>query len=434
MSSVAEASRDVVEPWAATRTVRVALAGCGAVGSALLRELTAREGALEQRFGKRVEITRVLVRDLAKERSADFDHALLTTRLDDFLASEPDVVIEAIGGVDPARRIAEWALCSGRELVTANKELLAAHGSALHTLAWQHGGTLRYDAAVGGGVPVLRLLDDALGAGTPTRVRGILNGTTNFVLGRLEQGCTLEDALAAARAAGFAEADASRDLDGRDAAAKIALVAWAAYGVAPESLDVSRRSLLPDPARYVRLAERLGGVVRQVAECALNESSLVATVEPVIVATASALGRVRDEQNHVEVDTGWSAPLTASGPGAGGAPTATALMPDIVCTASQPARRCEAKCGPYLRTSDWAIEVAASPRLLHRTIPRCGLVYTDHAATRAWTVARNLPALEVERVLGELRAQGGDPIAARLDESLFGDGRDLAAAARGVVS
>jgi len=102
MTSVAEVSRDVVEPWAASRTVRVALAGCGAVGSAVLRELNARQGALERRFGKRVEITRVLVRDLAKKRATEFDHALLTTQLDDFLGSEPDVVIEAIGGVDPA--------------------------------------------------------------------------------------------------------------------------------------------------------------------------------------------------------------------------------------------------------------------------------------------------------------------------------------------
>ncbi|HEX5971672.1 MAG TPA: homoserine dehydrogenase [Gemmatimonadaceae bacterium] len=435
MTSVAEVRRDVVEPWGSTRTVRVALAGCGAVGSALLRALDARQDALARRFGRRVEITRVLVRDLGKQRAADLDHALLTTRLDDFLASEPDVVIEAIGGLDPARRIAEWALCNGRELVTANKELLAAHGTALHALARQHGGTLRYDAAVGGGVPVLRLLDDALGAGTPSRVRGILNGTTNYVLGRLERGCSLDDALVAARDAGFAEADASRDLDGRDAAAKIALVAWAAYGVAPESLDVGRRSLLPDPARYVRLAQRVGGVVRQVAECALTGSSLAASVEPVIVSPASALGRVRDEQNHVEVDTGWSAPLTASGPGAGGAPTATALLADFVCTARPPVRDGVAGCGPDLRTSDWAIEVVGAPRLLHRAVPKCGLVYTDHAATRAWTVARGLAAAEVDRVLAELRAQGGDAIAARLDETLFGDGRDLASsAARELVS
>ena len=422
MTSVAEASRDVTESWTPTRTVRVALAGCGAVGSALLRELSLHQESLERRFGRRVELTRVLVRDVSKPRAAELDRALFTADVDDFLRHDADVVIEAIGGIEPARRIAEWTLQSGRELVTANKELLAAHGTRLHALARQHGGSLRYDAAVGGGVPVLRLLDDALGAGTPTRVRGILNGTTNFVLGRLEHGLQLDDALRAARAAGFAEEDASRDLDGRDAAAKIALVAWAAYGVSPESLRVARRTLLPDPARFVELARRLGGVVRQVAECALVDGAVVATVEPVIVAAASALGRVRDEQNHVEVHTGWSAPLAASGPGAGGVPTATALLSDFVCTSRPPERRGGARCnGADSRLGAWAIEVAGAPRLLHHAVPRCGVVHTDHDASRAWTIARGLSAAEVDQVLELLRGLGGDAIAARLDEDLSGE-------------
>jgi len=429
MTSVAGISRDVVpESWTPTRTVRVALAGCGAVGSALLRELNVRQGSLERRFGKRIELTRVLVRDVAKERAVPLDQSLLTADLDEFLGHDADVVIEAIGGLDPARRIAEWALLNGRGLVTANKELLATFGTSLHTLAQQHGGTLRYDAAVGGGVPVLRLLDDALGAGTPARVRGVLNGTTNFVLGRLERGLELDGALHEARGAGFAEADASRDLDGRDAAAKIALVAWAAYGIAPESLAVTRRSLLPDPSRYVRLARRLGGVLRQVAECALADSSVVASVEPVIVSAASALGRVRDEQNHVEVHTGWNAPLTASGPGAGGAPTATALLSDFVCTARQPERRGDACCGGVdQRTSDWAIEVIASPRVLHRAVPKCGLVYTDQRATHAWTVAHSLTSAEIDGILDALRVQGVDAIAARIDEGLYAGEREPAA-------
>lgn len=435
MTSVAEVSREIVEPWAPARTVRVALAGCGAVGSALLRELSARQDSLERRVGKRVKLTRVLVRDVTRERAATFDRALLTADLDQFLGGDADVVIEAIGGIEPARRIAEWALRGGRELVTANKELLAAHGTSLHALARRHGGTLRYDAAVGGGVPVLRLLDDALGAGTPVSVRGVLNGTTNYVLGRLERGLGLEDALHCAREAGFAEADASRDLDGRDAAAKIALVAWAAYGVAPETLTVTRRSLLPDPARFVRLAQRVGGVVRQVAQCTLVESSVVAGVEPVILSPVSALGRVRDEQNHVEVHTGWSAPLTASGPGAGGAPTATALLADFVCTARQPERRGDVRCSVVdPRASDWAIEVAGAPRVLHRAVPKCGLVYTDHRATHSWTVARELTSADVDRILDTLRAQGEDAVAVRIDDELFGDGRGLTAVSVGVVS
>ena len=419
MTSTLDTARELGDVSTSVRTVRVALAGCGTVGSALMHELSTRRESMERRHGRRVMLTRVLVRDIVRERVAEVDRALLTADVDGFLASDADVVIEAIGGIEPALRIAEWTLCGGRELVTANKELLAAHGTRLQALARQHGGTLRYDAAVGGGVPVLRLLDDALGAGTPTSVRGILNGTTNFVLGCLERGLDLEEALRAARAAGFAETDASRDLDGRDAAAKIALVAWAAYGVPPESLDVRRRSLLPNPARYVRLAERLGGVVRQVAECALVDSGVIAAVEPVIVSPTDALGRVRDEQNHVEVHSGWSAPLTATGPGAGGTPTATALLADLLCTARPPERRATARSGSVdPRIEDWAIEVEGAPRLLHRAVEQCGLVCTDASATRAWTVARGLTTGDVERTLAALHAEGGDPIAARLDPEL----------------
>jgi homoserine dehydrogenase len=361
------------------------------------------------------------VRDLARPRAAAVDRALLTADVDEFLATDADVVIEAIGGIEPARRIAESALRRRRELVTANKELLAAHGSALAALARAHGVSLRYDAAVGGGVPVLRLLDDALGAGTPSVVRGILNGTTNFVLGRLEGGATLDDALQAARAAGFAEADAARDLDGRDAAAKIALVAWAAFGVAPEGVVVRRQSLLPDPARYTRLAARLGRCVRQVAECAAIDGAVVAAVEPLLVDAGSALAATRDEQNRIEVHTGWSAPLCASGPGAGGLPTATALLSDLVSTSRCPRRRTGAvamRDDP--RRSRWAIEVDGAPRLLHRLVPDCGLVHTDASAHDAWTVVRHATPADVARLIDALTAAGGRPIAARVDGAITG--------------
>jgi homoserine dehydrogenase len=419
MTSVVEITERSGAPWQspAAGTVRVALAGCGAVGSALLRELAARRESLESRRGMRVRLTRVLVREIARERNAPFDRSLLTTDLELFLDSEADVVIEAIGGIEPARRIAEWALRGGRELVTANKELLAAHGSSLAALARAHGGSLRYDAAVGGGVPVLRLLDDALGAGTPVRVRGILNGTTNFVLTRLERGARLADALGAARRAGFAEVDASRDLDGRDAAAKIALVAWAAYGVPPETLLVTRRSLLPDPGRHVRLGARFGRLARQVSECALVDGAVVATVEPLLVSPGTTLARVRDEQNQVEVHSGWSAPLTASGPGAGGLPTATALLSDFLCTGRVPHRHAAVHGGRVdSRLGEWALEVTGAPALLHRTVPGCGLVQTDDRARSAWTLVRQATSAEMDALLLVLASRGGDPIAVRFDD------------------
>lgn len=416
MTSLFQINDQSNDAWRTPTQVRVALAGCGAVGSALVRELAACRETLADRHGVEVVLTRVLVRDTTLERSAPFDRALLTDDVDEFLAADADVVVEAIGGLDPARRIAWSALSRGRELVTANKELLAECGTELSALAARERTALRYDAAVGGGVPVLRLLDDALGAGTPSRVRGILNGTSNFVLTQLEDGATLDTALRSARAAGFAEADASRDLDGRDAAAKIALVAWAAFGIAPEGVRVRRTSLLPDPSRYVRLAERLDRVVRQVAECALVNGAVAASVEPVLVDRDSAFARTRDEQNRVEVHTGWSAPLCASGPGAGGLPTATALLSDVLATRARVRRaRAVASAPRDERTLEWAIEVRGAPALLHRLVPTCGFVQTDSTATWAWTTVQGVTAQQIDDALCALRAEGADPIAVRCD-------------------
>ena len=417
MSTVLENEQEAEVAPLATRTVRVGLAGCGAVGSALLRELDARRDVLTERHGVEVVLARILVRDVHRERMAPFDRRLLTSDVRDFLATDVDVVIEAMGGLDPARRIARETLARSRDLVTANKELLAAYGSELHALASRTGATLRYDAAVGGGVPVLRLLDDALGAGTPTRVRGILNGTSNFVLCRLEGGADLNAALVAARAAGFAEADASRDLDGRDAAAKLALVAWAAFGVSPESLTVRCASLLPDPERYVRLAARFDRVVRQIADCSVVNGRLMASVEPVLVLPRGALAQTRDEENRVEVHTGWSAPLCASGPGAGGLPTATALISDLLARRGD-RRRASRPSVPSadVRRARWAVEVRGAPALLHRHAPGSGLVHTDALSHAAWSIVESATADEMDAVLAALRAHGGDPVAARFDD------------------
>lgn len=420
MTSVAEIGEAQRETWdaRATTVLRVALAGCGAVGSALLREIVARRGALARNHGIEIVLARVLVRDVNRRRDAEFDTSLLTNDVDEFLRTHADIVIEAIGGFDPALHIAETVLGRGQPLITANKLLLAARGTHLSALARRTGATLRYDAAVGGGVPVLRVLDDALGAGGPSRVRGILNGTANFVLTQLEEGETYDGALDAARLAGFAEADASRDLDGRDAADKLALIAWAAFGVAPEALPVRRASLLPDPARYVQLAERLGASVRHVAECALGSDGVVASVEPVLVAPASSLGRTRDEGNHVDVFAGWRAPLCASGPGAGGLPTATALLSDLVCTGTAPRRHGGTSIAAHDRREfHWALEVRAEPATLYRCVPKCGFVRTDADATLSWTIVENATPGDISIILHALEALGASPVAARLDDA-----------------
>lgn len=313
------------------RTIRVALAGCGVVGGGLVRLLHESAHAIEARFGVRFELTRVLVRDVLRDRRLPLEQRLFTNELDSFLRHDADVVIEAIGGEEPARTIACTALKRGKKLITANKELVAAHGSTLSTLALENDTGLDFGASVGGSAPVISTLRDLVGASTPLSVRGILNGTSNYIISLLERGESLESAISSACDRGLAEADCTRDLDGQDAAAKLAIIGWIAFGIKPSELRVRRTSLIPGLERLVRLASILDGRVRFIAECTqLGDGRVAAVAEPVIVASQSSFGRTRLEENRVEVDLGWGLPLSVSGPGAGGRPTAAALLSDLL--------------------------------------------------------------------------------------------------------
>jgi homoserine dehydrogenase len=319
------------------RTVRVALAGCGVVGGGLVRLLHESSDAIAGRFGVRFELTRVLVRDVNRERSLPLDSRLYTNDLDEFLAHDAEVVIEAVGGTEPARTIAYSALKRGKKVITANKELVASYGDTLSDLANENETGLDFGAAVGGSAPVISTLRDLIGTTTPRSVRGILNGTSNFVITQLERGVSLEAALASARQRGLAEADCTRDLDGSDAAAKLAIVAWIAFGIRPASLRVRRTPLIPGLENLVRFASLESARLRLLAECTQLPGHRVATtVEPVIVAPESVFGRTILEENRVEVDLGWSSPLSVSGPGAGGRPTAAALLSDLLRVSPPP--------------------------------------------------------------------------------------------------
>jgi homoserine dehydrogenase len=319
------------------RTVRVALAGCGVVGGGLVRLLHESSDAIAGRFGVRFELTRVLVRDVNRERGLPLDSSLYTNDLDEFLAHDAEVVIEAVGGTEPARTIAYSALKRGKKVITANKELVASYGDTLSDLANENETGLDFGAAVGGSAPVISTLRDLIGTTTPRSVRGILNGTSNFVITQLERGVSLEAALASARQRGLAEADCTRDLDGSDAAAKLAIVAWIAFGIRPASLRVRRTPLIPGLENLVRFASLESARLRLLAECTQLPGHRVATtVEPVIVAPESVFGRTILEENRVEVDLGWSSPLSVSGPGAGGRPTAAALLSDMLRVSPPP--------------------------------------------------------------------------------------------------
>jgi homoserine dehydrogenase len=310
------------------------------VGGGLVRLLHDARDEIASRFDVNFSVASVLVRNPTRERHVPVPDSLFTNDLDAFLQTDADVVVEAIGGEEPAQTIASAALRRGRKFITANKELIAGAGDRLCHLARETGTSLDFGAAVGASAPVISTLRDLLGASPPRSVRGILNGTSNFVITELERGVALDRALATARERGLAESDCSRDLDGRDAAAKLAITAWVAFGIAPSTLRIRRTSLLPGLPQLARVALGLGGRLRLLAECVqLDANRVVASVEPTIVSAASGFARTHGEENRIEIDQGWSAPLTVSGPGAGAEPTASALLSDLLRTSPPPNAR-----------------------------------------------------------------------------------------------
>lgn len=413
-----------------TRTIRVALAGCGVVGSALARLLHSSADAIGARHGVRVEIVRVLVRDALRKRDVPLRAGVFTSDVDHFLADDVDLVVEAIGGSDVAGAIARAALGRGTRLITANKELIASAGASLAAIGRGSGATLDFGAAVGGSVPVISTLRDLLGTSAPVYVRGILNGTSNYVLSQLERGSDYPEALAAACRRGLAESDCTRDMDGSDTAAKLAIIAWVGFGVDPSKVLVRRAGLLPDPARFVRHASALGGRVRLLGECArVNSGEIACVVEPVIFPLENAFARTELEENRVEIDLGWSAPLAVSGPGAGGAPTAISLLGDLLAS-GEPVTDCggaEAFTAVAdLRAHSWLVAGRVSARTLLRMLESSGIPVQSVRATAGdpHVVTRPAAWAALQPVIAELAASNADPLVARVE--LPAMGRDVA--------
>lgn len=409
-----------------TRTIRVALAGCGVVGSALVRLLHSSADAIGARHGLRVEIVRVLVRDTGRRRDVPLRASIFTSDVQRFAAEDVDVVVEAIGGSDVAADIARAALARGTRLITANKELVASEGASLSALGRGTGATLDFGAAVGGSVPVISTLRDLVGTSAPLYVRGILNGTSNYVLSQLERGSDYPEALAAACTRGLAEADCTRDMDGSDSAAKLAIVAWVSFGVDPSTLPVRRIGLLPEPDRFVRNAAALGGRVRLLAECArVSDSGIACTVEPVILPLDSAFARTEMEDNRVEVGLGWSGPLAVSGPGAGGAPTATSLLSDLLspvarATDSTPPRTFAAV--EDSRAHSWLVAARVSPAELARPVRESGIPVQSAGGFPGdpHVITRPVPWAAVQSLIHTLAASAADPLIARVELPVVG--------------
>ncbi len=314
---------------------RVALLGFGTVGSAVARRLveTTGDGGPLQKL----QLTHVFDRRADQKRDAWYPAGLTwTTRIEDVLHSDVDVVVEAIGGVEPA---AEWiraALLAGKSVVTSNKQVMAAHGAALLTLAARQGRQVRFEAAVGGAMPIVRAIGDGLAGDRITRIVAILNGTTNAVFSRMEAtGCSLEEALGDARARGYAEADPSADLDGSDARAKLAILCALAFGLRVAPSQIATRSSASIAADDFVRARARGGTIRQLAHAEYDRASSVLTawVAPTFVSCHSFFGKTAGAQNAALITGAHSGETGIFGAGAGGGATAVAVMSDIVAIA-----------------------------------------------------------------------------------------------------
>ena len=320
------------------KVLKVALLGCGSVGSQVVRLLTEQAGDLAARVGAPVELVGVAVRRLDAQREVEVPAELLTTDAAGLVrgdvAGPVDLVIEVIGGIEPARSLILAALESGASVVTANKALLAEDGSTLFEAAEKAGRDLYYEAAVAGAIPILRPLRESLAGDSVTRVLGIVNGTTNFILDQMDTtGAGFADALEEAQELGYAEADPTADVEGFDAAAKAAILASLAFHTRVTAADVHREGISEVTAADVQSASEMGAVVKLLAICDLREGAVSARVHPAMIPRSHPLASVRGAFNAVFVESEAAGELMFYGPGAGGAPTASAVLGDLVTVA-----------------------------------------------------------------------------------------------------
>ncbi len=314
--------------------------GCGSVGSQVVRLLGEQADDLAARVGAPVELVGVAVRRLDSPREVEVPAGLLTTDAAALVARDDvDVVIEVIGGIEPARSLILSALEHGASVVTANKALLAEDGATLFEAAEKAGRDLYYEAAVAGAIPILRPLRESLAGDKVTRVLGIVNGTTNFILDKMDtSGAGFGDALEEAQALGYAEADPTADVEGFDAAAKAAILASLAFHSRVTANDVHREGITEVSAGDVRSAREMDSVVKLLAIAELRtddngEEAVSVRVHPAMIPRSHPLASVREAYNAVFVESEAAGQLMFYGPGAGGSPTASAVLGDLVTVA-----------------------------------------------------------------------------------------------------
>ncbi len=329
-----------------TRALRVAVLGSGTVGREVVRALVERAAELIPADGAPLELVGVAVRNVDQARDAGVPANLLTDAPAHLVAdADTDVIVELMGGDEPAHTLIGAALAAGKSVVTANKHVIAHHGVELEAVARRTAAALRFEAAVGGGIPILGPLATALAGNRVSAVRGIVNGTTNYILTAMtDEGRDYDDALAAAQAAGYAEADPSGDVEGHDAVNKLVILARLAFGawldpaavriVADEGPGAGRPGITGVGAGDIAAAAARGDVVKLVAAARREpDGSIVASVLPTPVGAGSPLGRTSGVVNRIEIEAEPVGTVAFSGPGAGGAATSSAVLGDLIAVA-----------------------------------------------------------------------------------------------------
>jgi homoserine dehydrogenase len=312
--------------------VRIGLLGCGHVGAPLVRLLRRNADLIAQRTGVPIEIGCIAVHNLSKERDVDVPAAVFTNDAEAVVLDPSiDVVVELIGGIEPARSLVLAALKSGKPVVTGNKELLANVGSELFEAAHAAGVDLLFEASVAGGIPLMRPLRESLAGERLTRVMGIVNGTTNFILTRMsERGTSFSEALAEAQQLGYAERDPTADIEGYDAAAKAAIIASIAFNAQVVAGDVYREGITGITADDIAAASELGYVVKLLAVVEERDGAIGVRVHPAMVPEEHPLATVRGSFNAVFIEGEAVGQLMLLGRGAGGPPTASAVLGDLI--------------------------------------------------------------------------------------------------------
>jgi homoserine dehydrogenase len=316
--------------------LRVALLGCGSVGSQVFRLLGDQAADLAARVGAPLRVAGVAVRDPAgRARAAGVPEDLVTTDAMSLVTRDDvDIVVEMIGGIEPARSLLLAAMGAGKSVVSANKALLGADGAVMHAAAREHGADLFYEAAVAGAIPLLRPLRESLAGDAVRRVLGIVNGTTNFILDKMDSsGADFGDALKEAQALGYAEADPAADVGGFDAAAKAAILASLAFHTRVATADVYRQGITAVTGADMVSARALGCVVKLLAICERCDGGISVRVHPAMIPREHPLASVRGAYNAVFVEAESAGRLMFYGAGAGGGPTASAVLGDLVVVA-----------------------------------------------------------------------------------------------------